>query len=145
MPKWYYADPCEVNLGGKKEDVINLADSIDKLAKSKPLIKIREKIDDKDDAKKKEAKKKKKGLSIDLGDTLIAGGENKEVVIDETDENVLDYMKLVGLDTDDEDGDEFEEILREQRGLREESKKRDDIKKEFADNLALLYNLLESS
>lgn len=139
----FHSGYCNISLGNENTGVDDLVGELEKIT-SKPLLKVQEKLKKVEDKKAKKKEKKKKGLSIDVDSSVFGGKDAEEVIIDDSELDVMDYMQLVGL-VDEEEEDEFDEIIKEQRGARYEAKKKDDIKKDFADNLALLYNLLDSA
>ena len=142
MAEWHSGN-CTITIG----EELSLADEIDSFV-NKPLLKIQDKIKKKEEKKAvKKAKKKKEG-TIDINGTLFSDKDNIEPDIEIPVEQVdiVDYGALVGFEDEEEDtNDEFDMILKEQKKSRLEAKKKDEIKKDFADNLGLLYTLLQDA
>ena len=142
MAEWHSGN-CTITIG----EEMSLADEIDSFV-NKPLLKIQDKIKKKEEKKAvKKAKKKKEG-TIDIDGTLFSDKDNIEPDIEIPVEQVdiVDYGALVGFeDEEDDTNDEFDMILKEQKKSRLEAKKKDEIKKDFADNLGLLYTLLQDA
>lgn len=105
----------------------------------------------KEKKKKKKSKKKESNISllingqyVDLSDSPITESDHTE----ENHENTIDTLNLIDSDAiffgDDDDDDEFVGIVKTQKGGYNKLKSDDNIyKKEFSEELVLLYNLLD--
>lgn len=106
---------------------------------------------------KKEKKKKKKGKKKDSNISLLINGQYVDLSdspmtesnhTEESHENTIDTLNLIDSDSiffgDDDDDDEFVGIVKTQKGGYNKLKSDDNIyKKEFSEELVLLYNLLD--
>lgn len=106
---------------------------------------------------KKEKKKKKKKSKKDTNISLLINGQYIDMTDspiteskcgDESHEKTLDTLNLIDSDSiffgDDDDDDEFVGIVKTQKGGYNKLKSDDNIyKKEFSEELVLLYNLLD--
>lgn len=141
-PYWREGPPIEITIGEEDEPKSLVSELEEFDLSAKPLLKATKKVE-----KKKEKKKKKSALSEALNDSLTMADPTKEIESKVEEVDVIDYYSIIRDEFEDSlndnNDDDFYEIISEKKGSRK--KDNDGYKKEFAENIDLLYNLLKNA
>lgn len=129
----------EISFGRNNKE--SLIDDIINLTSQKPINVIDDSSlflsDIKKPEKKKKKKKSKKSILIDDEDVENKLMSNKEEV------DIIDLIEDMERRNEGKEKEEDEKIIDEQKGNYKKLKKENSIKKEFAEELTILYNLLD--
>lgn len=140
-----------LNIGFHEEEEKSIYDELDEITNIKPKEKVTEKEDKKKKKKEKKKKKKDKSILSDMDDIdLIINdsfifSDNPESekesnsVITEEDHRYLEEI------LDMEDADEDDIVGTQKRNYNNMKKGKDNFKKEFAEEITLLYGLLDDN